>query len=336
LKIKISEKIEIITMKLIDFFVYYIFAPIVLAIGLTGNSLGLAVFMKSSKELNKNGPILIYKFLFLSDTFYLLQIIIDYFGHGFDLDLTVLSNLSCQIYIYFNYAFCALSPWLLVYILIERFISIGHPTKRLIMRKKSNQIIYLFILVLFNLCSYIIAPFSYKVQNYNINNNNNNNNNESNISYLNCNFINYERQLIISYFDLFYRALLPFILMIFISFLLIVIILFVINFKTQIKDLNTDKVKRRIKRDIRFAFSSFGMNLLFIILNLPLSLVLFLPDYYISNTLFLATFYLYYLSYGINFFVIFAVNKIFRKSVKKLFFKKKVTNRIQDIELRVR
>jgi hypothetical protein len=307
-------------MNLIVFFVYYIFAPIVLAIGLTGNSLGLAVFMKSSKELNKNGPILIYKFLFLSDTFYLLQIIIDYFGYGFDLDLTVLSNLSCQIYIYFNYAFCAFSPWLLVYILIERFISIGHPTKRLIMRKKSNQIIYLFILVLFNLCSYIIVPFSYEVQSNNINNNNNN---KSNISYLNCNFKNYERQLIISYFDLFNRALLPFILMIFISFLLIIIILFAINFKTQIKDLNTDKVNRRIKRDIRFVFSSFGMNLLFIILNLPLSLVLFVPDYFISNTLFLATFYLYYLSYGINFFVIFAVNNIFRKSVKKLFIKKR-------------
>ena len=319
-------------MNLIDFFVYYIFAPIVLAIGLTGNSLGLAVFTKSNKRLNKNGPILIYKFLFLSDTFYLLQIIIDYFGYGFNLDLTVLSNLSCQIYIYFNYAFCAFSPWLLVYILIERFISIGHPTKRLIMRKKSNQIIYLFILVLFNLCSYIIAPFSYEVQDYSINNNNN----ESNLSYLNCNFINYERQLIISYFDLFYRAVLPFILMIFISFLLIIIILFVINLKTQIKDLNTDKVNRRIKRDIRFALSSFGMNLLFIILNLPLSLVLFLPDYYISNTLFLATFYLYYLSYGINFFVIFTVNKIFRKSVKKLFIKKNLINRKHDIELRVR
>jgi hypothetical protein len=332
LKIKISEKIELITMKLIDFFVYYIFAPIVLAIGLTGNSLGLAVFMKSSKELNKNGPILIYKFLFLSDTFYLLQIIIDYFGHGFDLDLTVLSNLSCQIYIYFNYAFCAFSPWLLVYILIERFISIVHPTNRFMLRKKLNQIIYIIILILFSLSCYIVAPLTYGVQNNNIINNDG-----SNSSFLNCNFNNFEGQLITSYFDLFFRVLLPFILMTFISFLLIIFISFVVKLKTESNELNRDnKVNRRIQRDIRFAFSSFGMNLLFIILNLPLSLVLFLPDYYISNTLFLATFYLYYLSYGINFFVIFAVNKIFRKSVKKLFFKKKVTNRIQDIELRVR
>jgi len=47
----------------------------------------------------------------------------------------------------------------------------------------------------------------------------------------------------------------------------------------------------------------------FIILNLLLTLILFIPDYYLYDTLFLATFYLYYLSNGINFFAIFAANK---------------------------
>ena len=257
---------------------------------------------------------------------------INYFGYGFSLDLTILSNLSCQIYIYFNYAISAISPWLLVYILIERFISIVHPTNRFMLRKKLNQIIYIIILILFSLSCYIVAPLTYGVQNNNIINNDG-----SNSSFLNCNFNNFEGQLITSYFDFFFRVLLPFILMTFISFLLIIFISFVVKLKTESTELNRDnKVNRRIQRDIRFAFSSFGMNLLFIILNLPLSLVLFLPDYYISNTLFLATFYLYYLSYGINFFVIFAVNKIFRKSVKNLFIKKNTANRIQDIELIVR
>ena len=110
-------------MNLIDAFVYYIFAPNFLVIGLTGSFIGLLVLNKS-KRINKNRPILI-KFLFLSDTFYLLQIIIDYFGYGFNLDLTVLSNLSCQIYIYLNYAFCAFSPWLLVYILMKDLFQSG-------------------------------------------------------------------------------------------------------------------------------------------------------------------------------------------------------------------
>jgi hypothetical protein len=318
-------------MNVIDFFVYYIFAPVVLGIGLIGNSLGITVLVKS-KKLKKIGAILIYKFLFISDTFYLLQIMIIYFGYGFGLDLTILSNLSCQIYIYFNYAFSAFSPWLLVYILIERFISIVHPTKRFMLRKKLNQIIYIIILILFSLSCYIVAPLTYGVQNNNIINNDG-----SNSSFLNCNFNNYEGQLITSYFDLFFRVLLPFILMTFISFLLIIFISFVVKLKTESTELNRDnKVNKRIKRDIRFASSSFGMNLLFIILNLPLTLVLFLPNYFLSITLFLATYYLFYLSYGINFFVIFAVNKTFRKSVKKLFIKKNTTNRIQDIELIVR
>ena len=88
-------------MNVIDFFVNYLFAPMVLAVGLIGNSLGISVLIKS-KKLNKIGPILIYKFLFISDTFYMLQIMVNYFGYGFSLDLTILSNLSCQIYIYFN------------------------------------------------------------------------------------------------------------------------------------------------------------------------------------------------------------------------------------------
>jgi len=318
-------------MNVIDFFVYYIFAPVVLGIGLIGNSLGITVLIKS-KRLKKIGPVLIYKFLFISDTFYLLQIMIIYFGYGFSLDLTILSNLSCQIYIYFNYAFAAFSPWLLVYILIEKFISIVHPTKRFMLRKKLNQIIYIIILILFSLSCYIVAPLTYGVQNNNIINNDG-----SNSSFLNCNFNNYEGQLITSYFDLFFRVLLPFILMTFISFLLIIFISFVVKLKTESTELNRDnKVNKRIKSDIRFASSSFGMNLLFIILNLPLTLVLFLPNYFLSITLFLATYYLYYLSYGINFFVIFAVNKTFRKSVKKLFVKKNTTNRIQDVELLVR
>ena len=318
-------------MNVIDFFINYLFAPIVLVTGLIGNSLGISVLIKS-KKLNKIGPILIYKFLFISDTFYILQIMINYFGYAFSLDLTILSNLSCQIYIYFNYAFSAISPWLLVYILIERFISIVHPTNRFMLRKKLNQIIYIIILILFSLSCYIVAPLTYGVQNNNIINND-----VSNSSFLNCNFNNYEGQLITSYFDLFFRVLLPFILMTFISFLLIIFISFVVKLKTESTELNRDnKVNRRIQKDIRFSFSSFGMNLLFIILNLPLTLVLFLPNYFLSFTLFLTTFYLYYLSYGINFFVIFVVNKTFRKSVKNLFIKKNTVNRIQDIELIVR
>ena len=38
--------------------------------------------------------------------------------------------MSCKVFIYFNYAFDAISPWLLVYISVEKLISIGYPHKR--------------------------------------------------------------------------------------------------------------------------------------------------------------------------------------------------------------
>jgi hypothetical protein len=57
----------------LDFFTNYILPPMINIIGLIGNTLGLIVVSK--KELKKIGPVLIYKFLFISDTIYLSIII---------------------------------------------------------------------------------------------------------------------------------------------------------------------------------------------------------------------------------------------------------------------
>ena len=57
----------------LDFFTNYILPPMINIIGLIGNTLGLIVVSK--KELKNIGPVLIYKFLFISDTIYLSIII---------------------------------------------------------------------------------------------------------------------------------------------------------------------------------------------------------------------------------------------------------------------
>jgi hypothetical protein len=68
-----------------------------------------------------------------------------------------------------------------------------------------------------------------------------------------------------------------------------------------------------LKRDIRFAISSLSMNLLFVVLNLPLSVLNLLTGQ--SLTSIYLTVYLFYLSYGINFYVILITNSIFRNEV---------------------
>ncbi len=82
---------------------------------------------------------------------------------------------------------------------------------------------------------------------------------------------------------------------------------------------------KRLKRDIKFAISSFSMNLLFIILNLPLSLMNLsigqsLTDVYL-------TVYLFYFSYGCNFYCMLATNSIFRNEFTSLFIRRKKQNK---------
>jgi hypothetical protein len=60
----------------LDFFTNYILPPMIVIFGFIGNTLGLIVVSK--KELKKIGPVLIYKFLFISDSIY-LSIILDFF-----------------------------------------------------------------------------------------------------------------------------------------------------------------------------------------------------------------------------------------------------------------
>jgi hypothetical protein len=51
----------------LNFFTNYLLAPIILVVGLLGNLMGIIVILR--KELNKIGPVLIFIFLFILDTF---------------------------------------------------------------------------------------------------------------------------------------------------------------------------------------------------------------------------------------------------------------------------
>ncbi len=113
---KFLNKIDKSDMAL-DFFMNYLFAPIILLVGLFGNTMGL--ILVGRKHLHKIGPVLIYKCLFITDSIYLIQIIFTYMSYSFNFDSTVLSSIGCKIYNFFSYGLDALSSWCLVYISIE-------------------------------------------------------------------------------------------------------------------------------------------------------------------------------------------------------------------------
>ena len=275
--------------------------------GIAGNIAGLIVINR--KKLKNIGPINIYIFLFIADTIYLPQIVVSYMITGFSFDPTIQSRLSCKIYQYLNFVPDALSPWLLVYISMEKYISISVPHKRFFLRDKSIQSTYIIGLIVFVIVYYIAQPFCFDV--INIGN--------VNETQMICSFVNDELGRLSALMDSIHRVILPFAIMVICSSLLIFTI-----FESRRRISGSVNRERRLNRDIRFSISSLSMNLLFVVLNLPLSIMNLVSGQ--SLTSIYLTVYLFYLSYGINFYVILLTNSIFRDEFLALFKNRKNRN----------
>jgi hypothetical protein len=199
----------------------------------------------------------------------------------------------------------ALSPWCLVYISFEKFFSIKYISKKLMFKKKKYQIIFLIILGVFNILYRFNILFSFNLLTID----------NSTICYFNNN----HNQIIVGNMVLVNIFLLPFFLMLLFSILLIISIF---KSRSTINLNNTSREIRQRRKDIKVSISLLFMNLLFLLLNLPIEIYQFLP---FDSDAFTIVSYIYYISYGVNFYILFATNSLFRKNI--LVYKK--TERIQ-------
>lgn len=71
----------------LEYFLIFLMAPLILALSVLGNVLALVLLFKS-KKLNNIDSVLVYKFLFISDTLYSIQIVQPYFQYAFNLNHT--------------------------------------------------------------------------------------------------------------------------------------------------------------------------------------------------------------------------------------------------------
>ena len=287
-------------MEKFEYFVNYLQVPIVLSLGIIGNTLGFLILLK--KKLLQIGPRFIFQALFLTDSIYLVQILQPYLAYSYNKDLSLVSSFFCVSYWYFNYLLSTISPWLLSYISVERYISIRYPKWKLILRNKTNQWIYFIVIVALNFAYYseIIFLNAFQI----INN--------SNDSSSQCVFNNIESQAIISYMDLANRVIIPFILMVISSIMLIESIR-----KARLSISGCGRRQyRRLKKDIRFAITSILLNCIYLVLSLPISIYIFTPDYF-NNIIYLFLFYVYYSSYALNFYLIIFSNYLVRKEFLK-------------------
>ena len=241
------------------------------------------------------GPRHMYKYLFISDTFYLVQIIVTNLQLSYNTDITLISNIACKLWYYLTYSLDAQSSMLLVYISIDRYVSIKMPAYRFFMRKRNNQLIYFIFIFMFNLVYYLPVVYNYSISETN--------------NTLTCNFNNQYSTDLISYMDLANRVILPSILIMIFSLLLGIE---VIKSRRRILSNFKQEENEYFFSNISKAISSIVLNIFYLILQMPISIYTFLPNFTQSYG-YICSYYLFYLSYSINFYIIFISISLFRK-----------------------
>jgi len=191
-----------------QYFVKYIFPIGILVFGLLGNTLGIIVLC--NKDLKNIGPKRMYIYLFLSDSFFLLQIIVNYFQLAHNLYIGTLSDFSCKLWFYCNYSFGTISSYLIVYISLERCISITRPAWKFFLRNDKNQLKWFIFVTIACMLYYLPAGLYYTIKLTDDEN-----------PTPNCVFSDENAQKLISYMDLVIRVIIPFFLMIICSVTLI-------------------------------------------------------------------------------------------------------------------
>ena len=303
-------------MKTYEYFIVYLMPPMILCIGLFGNLTALVVFFKGN--LRKMGPTLIYKLMFIWDTYYINQILPFYMSKAIGLDLPTKSRLACKGLVYLNYQGTAISPFMLVYLSVERYISIRFPTRRCILISRRNQLIYFACVFVYCSAYSIIVPFSFDLFEYNQIESNETNSSSSS-THLICDFVSYKAQLTASYLDFANREFIPCLLMILFSYMLISAVFRSRSRIAQPLNRNRRRHHKQRKQDKKLAVNIFFMNFMFILLNTPASVAFFLPNIYNQYVLVFTASCVFILSYGINFYVIFICNSLFREEFFKVF-----------------
>jgi len=255
---------------------------------------GLVIF--SSKRVEKIGPIYILKYLMGSDLIYLLFLVLNYSTYTFNKDISTLSLITCKLYFYFNYALDPISGILLVYISIDRYVSLTHPSRRKFLRKHSTQFIFFLITIIFNFCFYIPASLYTELTL-----------SDKNRSV--CNWLNLDVQTTALLIDTANRLVLPFVAMLICNVLLIYTI-----FKSRrTVSASLSNANVTLKNDIKFAITSIFLNFVYIFLNIPVILSYTVFFNIGTDIFYFFSFYLWYMCYAVNFYLILFTNSLVRK-----------------------
>ncbi len=298
---------------------YQAVTPVLFFLSFFGNILGYVVMLR--RKMIKIGARSIYRYLFITDSLFISQIVVDALFTQFSYDITKLSIYTCNTYYYFSYTLASISPMLLVYIAMERYVSIKYPARRLFLRKTQNQFKYLLIVIAYNMLFYFPLLFAFEIRS------------TYTTGSTECHFVDSLHELILSLMDLINRVLVPCVLITLSTCMLLHCI-----FKSRHRVLKNYTIaeNRNFKKDIKLTFTSVCLNVIYVLLVVPLPIFLLVNGAKESKTVSDACFYiffiLFYVSFGVNFYVILVSNSLFRSQFINLFKLQSPNNKLVKIQ----
>ena len=285
-----------------EIFVYYTLPVIVVAVGLTGNIFGMTVFIRNNKKLEKIGPLFMYRLMFGYDAMFLMGIFVMFFGKGFQLSLYLVSDLSCKLYYYFSYASGSYSTLILIYISLDRFISIKYYAKRLLLKNSKYQYIYFLSFVVSNYVYNVPAFFYYKLF-------------KNSQNKTECNLYG-ENSVIVPCMTCFLLVI-AFSVLFTLTFLLIHTIF---SSRNRVDANFTRRENRYFYKDLRLAFTSVLFNVFIFLLYLPGAVTITFFSQ-INDLIYTSVFYVFFFGSCLNFYILFLSNSVFRSEVISYFIK---------------
>jgi hypothetical protein len=320
IRLTLIEKSKTIsdTENMFEQFVFFIMPFLIIFFGLIGNLLGLLTLRKRKQENSQIGPIQMYRFLFITDSINLISFI------GYSMGIYLYSSFSCKFLFYLSVLFYSLSSLILIYILIENYLSIKYPVESNLLRKNKPQFIYTVIVFIINLIYFLpvflnlnIIELESTISNNNITK-----------SRLTCDIESNKNE--ISILAFINRILLPLILIIFFSTILILKIL---TSRERMNTFYSNRERKRFYKDVHLSIISILFNLIQYSFNIPFIFVIFINND-IQSPIFFFCLNIFGLSYFFNFYFLLLVNSLFRKDFYLLFTNKSQTA-ILNIEMEV-
>jgi hypothetical protein len=294
--------------------------PFISIIGSIANIIAFVIF--SSKRFQNTSFVVYFQFLIIFDTIPLIFPINKVFEWNFNIHIEDFSQMSCRVKNYFENALFPLSGWITSVISLDRMLSIIYPTKFVFRKKSSCQILICLVILTFNLlyyCPILLFSEYYKLILYD---------NQTNITNLTiiCSFESVHLELL----DFFQADLIPFALMITFTQITLNSI-----FKSRKASNLNNKNKSTRNRDLKFALTSIGLNMIYLLLNSPSLVINIVLHYFTSDEITYDLFgiawciglFLFYLNRIPVFFVNIVANSIFRNEFLTLILKRKNLNR---------